>query len=73
MERKKTNGFEKGIGQIKLSDLPDFKKKMMIALGVKTYQTVKKYSKGLHEMKESQIFAVKEVFESYGIMNYRDE
>lgn len=73
MNKKKTLGFEKGIGQIKMADFPTFKKKIMRALGVSTLQSVRRYSKGLREMKESQSVAVKELFESYGIMNYRDE
>lgn len=73
MNKKKVIGFEKGIGQIKLSDFPDFRDKMMCALGVSTLQSMRRYSKGLREMKESQSLAVKEVFESYGITDYRDD
>lgn len=73
MNKKKMIGFEKGIGQIRMSDFPEFKKKIMYALGVSTLQSVRRYSKGLREMKESQSIAVKEVFESYGITDFRDD
>lgn len=72
-EKRKFRGFNKGLLQIPVGQSREVREKLMIALGIRSRMPFYCYAKGLQEMKESQSLAVKEVFESYGITDYRDD
>lgn len=59
--------FKKGYFQLSLIDVPDFKKKIMDKLSIRTRQSFHLRLNGEIEPKVSEARAIEEVFSEYGI------